>query len=66
MSARKYSEPLRACAAEIAEEVVFTGRSTGWSGTLEQCEEVQDILRPFNIAYVDDMLGEYAARPPKP
>lgn len=56
---RRYYEPLQACAAEIASEVVVSGKSTGWSGSIESCETVREILRPFNIEYVDDMSGEY-------
>lgn len=56
---RKYHEhlPLENAASEIASDVIFTGRSTGWGGSLEDCESLQKMLKPFNIVYYDDMIG---------
>ena len=50
----------RAAAGEIACEVVSTGKSEGWCGTVEEREAVAAILLPFNVHYVDDMRGGWA------
>lgn len=60
MTTRKYREVgVHNAAAEIASEVILRGRSVGWAGSLENLERVGEILRPFNIVYVCDMLGEW-------
>ncbi len=47
-------------AGRIAQECVMLGYSIGWSGSLELLSEIQRLLAPFNISYVDDMWGEWA------
>lgn len=51
--------------AVIAEEVVGTGASIGWSGSIEELRAVENILEKFNVKYVDDMHGSWAWRAPK-
>jgi hypothetical protein len=51
---------LRMTAGLIAQEVVHEGKSDGWSGTIEERDQVASILKPFGIQYVDDMTGTWA------
>jgi hypothetical protein len=59
---RRYTANSRDDAAAIAAECVRSRKSTGWAGDIEHREAVEEILRPFNISYVDDMRGEWAVR----
>lgn len=54
-----YSKDARRDAADIARDVIATGRSTWWSGERAQCEAVERLLAPFGIVYLDDMRGEW-------
>ena len=57
---RKYSEyGVEESASIILLECVRTGKSTGWSGTLEELESIEEICRKFNVRYVNDLLGEW-------
>lgn len=58
---RDYSTD-RAAAADIAADVVCAGRSDGWTGSSEELGRISEILRPFEIVYVDDMFGAWAQR----
>jgi hypothetical protein len=64
MNTRYYDDHgLRNAAAQIAQEVILAGRSTGWCGrTLEDLHAVEETLKPFNVVYVDDMNGTWARR----
>ena len=35
----------------------------GWSGSLEELENVKSILAPFNIVYLDDFTGTWGMKP---
>ncbi len=48
-------------AAVIAAETVGKGKSEGWCGSLEEFRSVQEILRRFNIFYVDDFKGMWGS-----
>ena len=58
---RNYNEysSLSLAAAQIAKEVVERNSSKNWCGSLEDLGEIKSILKPFNIAYVDDLVGEW-------
>ena len=43
----------------IAGEVIGSGKSDGWQGSLEELSQVEKILSEFNIFYVDDFAGEW-------
>lgn len=58
-----YGKEARLDASAIAAECITHGESTGWSGTEEQQKAVAEVLRPFGIAYVDDMFGTWRHRP---
>lgn len=58
-AARKYSNNPSRDASEIAAEVVYSGRSRGWSGDIEQLEQLEEMLGRFNIGYTDDMYGDW-------
>lgn len=55
---RQYSSEILD-AGLITLEVVDYGESSGWSGTLEQLKNMQDILKKHNIIYVDDIHGTW-------
>lgn len=57
---RTYRSPLSDAAGAIAQDVVQSGASYGWEGTIEEREQVAALLKPFNIVYVDDMRGGWA------
>lgn len=61
---RNYNEYLSLdhAAATIAHEVIVHKCSARWCGSLEDLEQMQTILKPFNIVYVDDMSGKWALR----
>ncbi len=43
----------------IAGEVIESGKSDGWQGSLEELSQVEKILSVFNIFYVNDFAGEW-------
>lgn len=51
---------LRDDASEIARLVVLHGETAGWGGDLPELAEIQRILAPFGIVYVDDLRGAWA------
>jgi hypothetical protein len=59
-------DTLKAIAARIAAEVVATGQSIGWLGTLAEVEALSGVLAQFNIAYTDDGTWTYVAPQPGP
>ena len=40
-------------------EVIESGESDGWQGSLEELSQVEKILSKFNIFYVNDFAGEW-------
>ena len=46
----------------IAGEVIESGKSDGWQGSLEELSQVEKILSNFNIFYVNDFVGEWGHR----
>jgi hypothetical protein len=56
--ARQSRSP-RGDAAAILQEVVLTGQSSGWSGEIEQRDEVSGILAGFGVVYTDDLWGTW-------
>lgn len=61
---RVYGNNLQLTASEIAQEVVATGKSTGWSGyDYDFFLKLKEYLEKFNIIYVDDFIGEWALKP---
>jgi len=61
MVSRKYSDfgSSKMVAGIIAGEVIGSGKSDGWQGSLEELSQVEKILSEFNIFYVDDFAGEW-------
>lgn len=59
MVARKYREigSSKQVAGIIASEVIESGKSYGWAGSLEELSQIKEILSSFNIFYVDDSVG---------
>lgn len=64
MIVRKYREigSSKQVAGIIAHEVIESGKSDGWQGSLEELAEVEKILSNFNIFYVNDFAGEWGCR----
>ena len=64
MVTRKYSDfgSLTMVAGIIASEVIESGKSDGWRGSLEEHAQVEKILSNFNIFYMDDFAGEWGHR----
>ena len=64
MVVRKYREigSSKMAAGIIAGEVIASGKSDGWQGSLEDLSQIKNILSKFNIVYVDDFVGEWAHR----
>ena len=60
MVTRKYREigSSKVVARIIAGEVIESGKSDGWQGSLEELSQVEKILSKFNIFYVNDFVGE--------
>ena len=50
--------------AVILSEVYETGKSEGWSGSIEEREQLEARLQPFHVIYTCDMRGtwEHAQR----
>ena len=48
---------------EILTDVAITGKSSGWSGSLQELESFKKFLEPFNVVYVDDFHGTWKRRP---
>ena len=63
---RNYNEypSLRWVAGLIAREVIEQGSSSYWCGSIEDVDGFDALLSPFNIFYVDDMIGEWKYRAP--
>lgn len=61
MVTRKYREigSSKIVAGIIASEVIESGKSDGWQGSLEELSQVEKILSGFNIFYVDDFVREW-------
>jgi hypothetical protein len=61
MVVRKYRESgsSKVVAGIIASEVIESGKSIGWQGSLEEFSQVEKILSDFNIFYVNDFVGEW-------
>lgn len=47
----------------IATDVLKTGRSRGWVGSVEEVAAVAEALAPLGIKYVDDLWGEWRPQP---
>jgi hypothetical protein len=64
MVVRKYREmgSSKMVAGIIAGEVIESGKSDGWQGSLEELSEVEKILSAFNIFSVNDFVGEWGHR----
>ena len=64
MVARKYRDcgSSRVVAGITAGEVIESGKSDGWQGSLEEFSQVEKILFNFNIFYVNDFAGEWGHR----
>ena len=64
MVTRKYSDfgSSKMVAGIIASEVIESGKSDGWQGSLEELSQVEKILSTFNIFYLDDFAGEWGHR----
>jgi len=59
--ARNYNQQgAKESAAVILYECVKYGNSTGWCGSKEDLEEVENICNKFNVKYVSDYDGEWA------
>jgi hypothetical protein len=43
-------------------EVIESGKSNVWQGSLEELSQVEKILCNFNIFYVNDFAGEWGHR----
>ena len=58
---RNYKEfpSLESAAATIASEVILEKSSKYWCGSLEDLAQIQSILKPFGIGYMDDFIGEW-------
>jgi len=67
MLVRKYRDcgSSNKVAGIIGSEVIESGKSDGWQGSLEELSQVEKILSEFNIFYVDDFAGEWRLRAPK-
>ncbi len=64
MALRRYCEQSpKSVAEEILVDVLRRGESYGWAGELDELATIKRILRPFNVAYVDDMGGGWALSP---
>jgi len=50
----------REAAGIIALEVVKHGKSSGWCGDISTLNAIIEILKPFNIVYVDDFNGSWS------
>ena len=64
MVTRKYRDfgSSKMVAAIIASEVIASGKSDGWQGSLGELSQVEKILPNFNIFYMDDYVGEWGHR----
>jgi hypothetical protein len=60
---RNYNGEIVLSASTIARDVVLSGDSRGWQGSIEDQQEVAKVLLKFNIRYVDDMFGRWEYRP---
>ena len=64
MVVRKYREigSTKVVAGIIASEVIESGKSDGWQGSLEELSQIEKILSDFNISYVNDFAGKWGHR----
>ena len=57
---RKYSNySIKTCASLIVQDIIDTNKSEGWSGNLDDLEQLKILLEKFNVYYVDDFLGTW-------
>lgn len=57
---RKYSNySIKTCASLIVQDIIDTNKSEGWSGNLDDLEELKTLLEKFNVYYVDDFFGRW-------
>lgn len=59
---RRYSNDAREDAAQILADIVTKGASKGWGGSLEQLDRLSEILKNYNVFYVDDFNGTWEMR----
>lgn len=59
---RRYSDDAREDAAQILADIVTKGASKGWCGSLEQLDRLSEILKNYNVFYVDDFNGTWEMR----
>lgn len=58
MKTRKYSHySIKTCASLIVQDIIHKNKSEGWSGDLNDLEQLKILLEKFNVYYVDDFLG---------
>ena len=64
MVVRKYREVCSSTmvAGIIASEVIKSGKSDGWQGSLEELSQIEQIVSNFNIVYVNEFAGEWGQR----
>lgn len=46
----------------IATEVIESGKSDWWQGSLEDLAQIEETLFKFNRFYADDFVGEWGHR----
>jgi hypothetical protein len=63
MIGQSYIEPTYD-AARILTEIMMSGFSEGWHGSIEAKEAVEEKLEPFGVVYTDDMLGRFELKKP--
>ena len=59
---RHYTDNAREDAAKILADIVTRGSSKGWCGSLEQLDKLSEILKNYNVFYVDDFNGTWEMR----
>ena len=62
---RSYSDHASPGAIILA-EVFNTGRSEGWSGSIEEREHLEARLKPFGVIYTCDMRGVWEHQERRP
>lgn len=57
---RRYEDyGAEAAAAEILNDCIFYGVSTGWCGSNKTFDKVEKILNSYNVFYTCDFTGEW-------